>query len=144
MNSLFKTPTKCTSLSLLLCINRPLHIFRFYVKPSSGGTKTTFIPHPMLLMPLYLCSIFVCKLHSLSKSEYKTYIKTQSIKSLKIRKNSCRNSTMQQCGSLCYLYTSGFFSWLCIFDGHLVIMSCCFLSSVSHAAVCTKKINYEV
>jgi hypothetical protein len=76
LNSLFKTPTKCTSISLLLCINRPLHMFRFYVKPSSGGTKTTFIPHLMLLLPLYLCNIFVCKLHSLTKSEYKTYIKT--------------------------------------------------------------------
>jgi hypothetical protein len=108
----------------LLCINRPLYMFRFYVKPSSGGTKTTLITHPVLFLPLYLCNIFVCKLESLIKSEYKTYVKTQSIKSLKIRKNLCRNSTVQQCGSLCSLYTSGFFSWFCISDGHLVIMSC--------------------
>jgi hypothetical protein len=30
-----------------------------------------------------------------------------------------------------------FCSWFCILDGHLVIMSCCFLSCMSHAAVCT-------
>jgi hypothetical protein len=39
--TLLKKPTKCTSLSLLLCINRPLNMFRFYVKPSSGDQKTT-------------------------------------------------------------------------------------------------------
>jgi hypothetical protein len=31
-----------------------------------------------------------------------------------------------------------FCSWFCIFDGHLVIMSCCLLSCLSHAAVCTE------
>jgi hypothetical protein len=36
--SLFKTPTKCISLSLLLCINQPLHMFRSYIRPASGGS----------------------------------------------------------------------------------------------------------
>ena len=36
VKTLFKTPTKCTTLSLLLCINQPLHMFRSYIRPSSG------------------------------------------------------------------------------------------------------------
>jgi hypothetical protein len=127
----------------------------------------------MLCLPLYWCNLFVCKLQSLTKSEFKTYIKTQSIiKSLKIRQNLCQISKMQLCGSLCYLYAFGCFcSWFCIFDGHLVIMSCkimgirtiifywwslysfvsyriwfewhtcCFMSCVSHAAVCTVRLS---
>jgi hypothetical protein len=41
-------------------------MFQFFVKPSSGGTKNTFITHPMLLLPLYLYNIFVseCNLHT--------------------------------------------------------------------------------
>jgi hypothetical protein len=53
-NTLFYTPTKCTKLSLLLCINRPLHMFRFYVKPSSGGFKTTSIQHSMLILACWM------------------------------------------------------------------------------------------
>jgi hypothetical protein len=40
-------PTKCTSLSLLLSIRQPLHMFRSYIRPSSGRSQTAFTLHPM-------------------------------------------------------------------------------------------------
>jgi hypothetical protein len=104
LSSLFKTPMKCSSLSLLLCINQHLHMFRSYLRPSSGGSKTTFIPHPMLRLPLYLCSLFVCKLQSLTRSEFKTCIK------YKILKNLSKFTNCFQIFCYCYCHSTLFWS----------------------------------
>jgi hypothetical protein len=57
-------------------------MFRFYVKSSSGGSKTTFIPHPMLILALYCAISLYASLNHL-KTVFKTCIKTHSIKSFK-------------------------------------------------------------
>ena len=70
-SSLFKNTDKMHFTFLLLYINRPLHMFRFYAKTTIRGFRTTFILHPMLFLPLYLCNILVCKLHSLLNKSLK-------------------------------------------------------------------------
>jgi hypothetical protein len=44
---------------------RPLHMFRFMHKPSSGGFQNYIYLHPMVFLSLLLCNILVCNCHSL-------------------------------------------------------------------------------
>jgi hypothetical protein len=40
---------------------RPLHMFRFTQKPSSGGSQNYIYLHPMVFLSLLLCNILVFK-----------------------------------------------------------------------------------